>query len=171
MAWNTLWQLYIQNPTRDDGIAVKLRRLYGWGLNAAGQLGLHDATRKNKLVRKVLRPKKIHFFDDMHDPFDEDAQENVARVFCGNLHTFVLTCNMDSATQVPSALSNDHSPIVSFSRILHFVDCVINAGNIRTSNEMRHLEAYIVDAFSSPACLNASFLKALMIVKISMAGT
>ena len=35
----------------------------------------------------------------------------------------------------------------------------IDAGNIRTSNEMRHLEAYIVDAFSSPACLNASFLK------------
>ena len=145
--------------TRADGVSVKKQTLYGWGLNAAGQLGLHGATGNNKLVRKVLRPKKIHFFDDMHDPFDEYAQERVARVFCGNLHTFVLTCDANSATQVPSALSNVHSPTISYARMSHFVDSVINAGNVRTSNEMRHLEAYIVDAFSSPACLNASFLK------------
>ena len=51
------------------------------------------------------------------------------------------------------------SPIVSFSRIEELVNNVVNNGNIRQSNEMRHLETHIIDAFSSPACLNASFLK------------
>ena len=62
--------------------------------------------------------------------------------------------------KIPTALSNSsQSPIVSFSRIEELVNNVVNNGNIRQSNEMRHLETHIIDAFSSPACLNASFLK------------
>ena len=44
--------------TRDDGIAKVTEAM--WGLNAAGQLGLHDATRK-RIGSKSLTSEKIHF--------------------------------------------------------------------------------------------------------------
>ena len=149
----------------EDGSILKQRNLYGWGLNAAGQLGLYNDNHNNGTglinLRKILRPKKIRFFNNIVDPFNDNIKETVVRVFCGNLHTFVLTCNNDDdVKKIPTALSNSsQSPIVSFSRIEELVNNVVNNGNIRQSNEMRHLETHIIDAFSSPACLNASFLK------------
>ena len=49
----------------EDGSILKQRNLYGWGLNAAGQLGLYNDNHNNGTglinLRKILRPKKIRF--------------------------------------------------------------------------------------------------------------
>jgi alpha-tubulin suppressor-like RCC1 family protein len=125
--------------------SVKRKRtLYGFGSNACGQLGMPPADRSFRL------PKKIKYFSD--------NQISINRVFCGAFQTFVTSSRGDHAPHEDRGHSQ--SPILSATKIASLVQgVVVNGKENRASNEMRLLEQSILDGFSSPSILNASFLQ------------
>ena len=119
------------------------RTLYGFGSNVCGQLGMPASDRSFRL------PKKVRFFSEYNIAID--------RVFCGSFHTFVTSCK-DYERKMGT--NNFQSPILSARKIEVLVKGVIlNGKQNRASNEMRLLEQQILDGFSSPSILNASFLQ------------